>query len=219
MCNQDVEAQPPEAAKMAGSGGGKAAAIPLLLIAVPALIVGSVALSRINAASTLQSQQTIGLSTAQKSGDETDTGTLDNVVSAGILKCGVVPVVGFAENSDGAWVGMDTDLCRAVAAGVGVDVEFVETTFPDRWTDLQSGRFDLLSAYSTHTMERDVFQDSAGEGFCFSEPYFYDGATCELHIYCLGILLRTNISNHAPFRFYSSGLSCRCWPSRGCGLP
>lgn len=199
MSNQDVEAPPAEAAKMTASGGGKAAAMPLLLVAVPALIVGSVALSRINAASTLQSQQTVDLSTAQKPGDES---TLDNVVSAGILKCGVVPVVGFAENSDGAWVGMDADLCRAVAAGVGVDVEFVETTFPDRWTDLQSGRFDLLSAYSTHTMERDVYQDSAGDGFCFSEPYFYDGATCELHIYCvasLGMLLRTTISNHALF--------------------
>lgn len=185
MSNQDVEAPPAEAAKMTASGGGKAAAMPLLLVAVPALIVGSVALSRINAASTLQSQQTVDLSTAQKPGDES---TLDNVVSAGILKCGVIPVVGFAENSDGAWVGMDTDLCRAVAAGVGVDVEFVETTFPDRWTDLQSGRFDLLSAYSTHTMERDIYQDSAGDGFCFSEPYFYDGATCELHIYCVACL-------------------------------
>ena len=192
MSTKDVEAQPTEAAKMAASGGGKAAAIPLLLVAVPALIVGTVALSRINAASTLQSQQAIDMSTAHKSGDvsrggssATATGTLDTVVSTDILKCGVVPVVGFAENSDGAWVGMDTDLCRAVAAGVGVDVEFVETTFPDRWTDLQSGRFDLLSAYSTHTMERDVFQDSAGVGFCFSEPYFYDGATCELRIYLL----------------------------------
>ena len=196
MGNHDVEAQPAEgapaeAAKMAASGGGKAAVIPLLLVAVPALIVGSVALSRINAASS-QSQQVIDLSTAQKSGDEsrggssvTATGTLDKVVSAGILKCGVIPVAGFAENpdGDGSWVGMDADLCRAVAAGVGVDVEFVETTFPDRWTDLQSGRFDLLSAYSTHTMERDVYQDSAGVGFCFSEPYFYDGSTCELHIY------------------------------------
>lgn len=210
MSNQDVEAQPAEAAKMAASGGGKATSIPLLLIAVPALIVGSVALSRINAASTLQSQQVFDLS------------TLDNVVSAGILKCGVVPVVGFAENLDGVWVGMDTDLCRAVAAGVGVDVEFVETTSPDRWTDLQSGRFDLLSAYSTHTMERDVYQDSAGDGFCFSEPYFYDGATCELHIHCvacLGMLLRTNISNYAQFYFYSSGLSFRCRPTRGCSLP
>ena len=218
MSNQDVEAPPAEAAKMTASGGGKAAAMPLLLVAVPALIVGSVALSRINAASTLQSQQTVDLSTAQKSGEES---TLDNVVSAGILKCGVIPVVGFAENSDGAWVGMDTDLCRAVAAGVGVGVEFVETTFSDRWTDLQSGRFDLLSAYSTHTMERDVYQDSAGDGFCFSEPYFYDGTTCELHIYCvacLGVLLRTTISNHALF-FNSSGISFRCWPSRGCSLP
>ena len=93
MGNHDVEAQPAEgapaeAAKTAASGGGKASVILLLLVAVPALIVGSVALSKINTASTLQSQQSIDVSTAQKSGDEsrggssaTATGTLDNVVS------------------------------------------------------------------------------------------------------------------------------------------
>ena len=205
MPNQDVEAQTADdtspAAKTSGAAHvGKAAAISALLVAVPALIVGSIALSRANAASTSQSQLNLDMSTAhhggegttttkknKKSGDEveskgdtaTTTGTLDAVSSAAILKCGVVPVVGFADNSTGTWVGMDADLCRAVAAGVGAEVEFVRTTFPDRWIDLQSGRFDLLSAHTTHTMERDVSQGSVGKGFCFSEPYFYDGATCK----------------------------------------
>lgn len=212
MSNQDVEAQKadtsPAAAAKTPSGtaarahvGKKAAAISALLVAVPALIVGSIALSRANAAATSQSQPQLNLdvSTAhhggeadgtttstnksKTSGDEVeskgDAGTLDAVSSAAILKCGVIPVVGFADNSTGTWVGMDADLCRAVAAGVGAEVEFVQTTFPDRWIDLQSGRFDLLSAYTTHTMERDVSQASVGKGFCFSEPYFYDGATCK----------------------------------------
>ena len=208
MSNQDVEAQKAaDTSPPAKTGGavhvGKAAAISTLLVAVPALIVGSIALARANtAASASQSQLNLDMSTAhhggegtttstkksKKSGDDVEskgdtaatTGTtLDAVSGAAILKCGVIPVVGFADNSTGTWVGMDADLCRAVAAGVGADVEFVKTTFPDRWIDLQSGRFDLLSAYTTHTMERDVSQGSVGKGFCFSEPYFYDGATCK----------------------------------------
>lgn len=206
MSNQDVEAQkadtsPADAAAKTNGAVGKTAAVSTLLVAIPALIVGSIALSRANAASTSQSQLNLDTSTAhhggkgtttkktKKSGDDVESkgdtatiGTLDAVSSAGILKCGVVPVIGFADNSTGTWVGLDADLCRAVAAGVGTEVEFVQTSFPDRWIDLQSGRFDLLSAYTTHTMERDVSQASVGKGFCFSEPYFYDGATCKCTI-------------------------------------
>ena len=218
MSNQDVEAQKaadtsPAAAKTPSGAVllvGKAAAISTLLVAVPALIVGSIALARANnAAATSQSQLNLDVSTAhhggegttatkksKKSGDDveskgdtdTTTGTtLDAVSGAAIVKCGVIPVVGFADNSTGTWEGMDADLCRAVAAGVGAEVEFVKTTFPDRWVDLQSGRFDLLSAYTTHTMERDVSQGSVGKGFCFSEPYFYDGATCKLRNFESGV--------------------------------
>ena len=214
MTNPDVEAPPAPAEETApananvnantaaaASGVGKVTLASFLLVAVPALVIGSVALARTNSTSARQSTPSSNIDVdlahhgggatkkTKKSGDEALTpeikedsdsvSILDDVIATGTLKCGVIPVIGFADNSTGTWVGMDADLCRAVAAGVGVDVEFVPTTFPDRWIDLQSGRFDLLSAYTTHTMERDVYQESVGKGFCFSEPYFYDGATCK----------------------------------------
>ena len=232
MTNPDVEAPPaPEETApanananantaAAASGVGKVALASFLLVAVPALVIGSIALSRTNSTSAQQSSLDVDLAhhgggatkKTKKSGDEASpeikedsdsASTLDDVIATGTLKCGVVPVIGFADNSTGTWVGMDADLCRAVAAGVGVDVEFVPTTFPDRWIDLQSGRFDLLSAYTTHTMERDVYQESVGKGFCFSEPYFYDGATCKFRhgmITRIHLFMRRELKN--PLQFY-----------------
>ena len=174
MSNQDVEAQKADTTSPEGTdaaawtkgAAGKATIVSTLLVAISALIVGSIALSRTSSSSTPQSQQNLGIGTAhhggkgittntektKQSGDDVESkedttatsGTFDAVSSAGILKCGVVPVIGFADNSTGTWVGMDADLCRAVAAGVGADVEFVPTTFPDRWM-VAGGTHDVAS--------------------------------------------------------------------------
>ncbi len=87
--------------------------------------------------------------------------TLDGVKQRGVLACGVnVGVAGFSlPDSQGIWRGMDTDLCRAIAAAVLGDagkVRFVPLTAVQRFTALQSGEIDVLIRQTTLTMTRDT---------------------------------------------------------------
>ncbi|MEO0362328.1 MAG: amino acid ABC transporter substrate-binding protein, partial [Pseudomonadota bacterium] len=101
--------------------------------------------------------------------------TLDDVKSAGQMKCGVTTgLVGFAApNADGVWEGFDVAVCRAVAAAVLGDpnaVEFVPTTGKTRFTALASGEVDMLARNTTWTFSRDV-----DLGFEFTGVNYYDG--------------------------------------------
>ncbi|HEY4254015.1 MAG TPA: amino acid ABC transporter substrate-binding protein [Roseomonas sp.] len=87
--------------------------------------------------------------------------TLDGVKQRGVLACGVnVGVAGFSlPDSQGIWRGMDTDLCRAIAAAVLGDpskVRFVPLTSIQRFTALQSGEIDVLIRQTTLSMTRDT---------------------------------------------------------------
>jgi len=111
-------------------------------------------------------------------------GTLDNVKSAGILKCGVsTGLPGFAEvGSDKKWKGLDVDMCRSVAAAVLGDaskVKLVPLTAKERFTALQSGEIDLLSRNTTWTQSRDTTL-----GVNFAGVNYYDGQ---------GFLVNTNL--------------------------
>jgi general L-amino acid transport system substrate-binding protein len=67
--------------------------------------------------------------------------------------------------------------CRAIANGVLGDpgaVDFQVVTFADRFQVLADNVADVTSI-TTHTMERDVYQDAAQQGFTFSTTYFYEG--------------------------------------------
>lgn len=87
--------------------------------------------------------------------------TLDGVRQRGVLACGInVGVAGFSlPDSQGVWRGMDTDLCRAIAAAVLGDatkLRFVPLTAVQRFTALQSGEIDVLIRQTSLTMTRDV---------------------------------------------------------------
>ena len=101
--------------------------------------------------------------------------TLEQVQSAGVLKCGVsTGLPGFAApNASGEWEGFDVDMCRAVAAaalGDSMAVEFVPTTTQTRFTVLASGEIDMLARNTTWTFSRDV--DLKQE---FTGVNYYDG--------------------------------------------
>jgi len=101
--------------------------------------------------------------------------TLDDVKSAGELKCGVsTGLVGFAApDANGEWAGFDVTVCRAVAAAVLGDpsaVKFVPTTGKTRFTALASGEVDMLARNTTWTFSRDV-----DLGFEFVGVNYYDG--------------------------------------------
>ncbi|MCH8551154.1 MAG: amino acid ABC transporter substrate-binding protein [Natronospirillum sp.] len=101
--------------------------------------------------------------------------TLDDVQSRDTLRCGVSDgLPGFSvTDSDGNWVGLDVDTCKAVAAAVLGDaekVEFVSLTAVERFTALQSGEVDMLSRNTTWTTTRD-----ASLGINFTGTNYYDG--------------------------------------------
>jgi general L-amino acid transport system substrate-binding protein len=102
-------------------------------------------------------------------------GTLDKVIKAKVLKCGVSQgLPGFSSpDSKGNWEGMDVDVCKAVAAAVFGDakkVNFRPLSAKERFTALQSGEIDLLSRNTTWTLVRDT-----ALGLDFTGVTYFDG--------------------------------------------
>jgi general L-amino acid transport system substrate-binding protein len=100
---------------------------------------------------------------------------LDAIKARGQLICGVnTGVAGFAQaDSQGKWVGLDVDVCRAVAAAIFGDsekVKYVPTTAQQRFTALQSGEVDILARNTTVTLTRDT-----ALGLDFTAVNYYDG--------------------------------------------
>ncbi len=101
--------------------------------------------------------------------------TLDAVKKRGELRCGVnTGLGGFSiADSKGRWIGLDVDICRAVATailGSGEKVKFVPLNASQRFTALQNGEIDMLSRNTTWTLTRDSEQ-----GLNFTATTFYDG--------------------------------------------
>ena len=101
--------------------------------------------------------------------------TLDDVKSAGVIKCGInTGLAGFAfTGDDGKWTGFDVAYCWALAAAVLGDpdkIEYVNLTGANRFPALQSGEIDVLSRNTTWTFSRDV-----DLGFTFVGVNYYDG--------------------------------------------
>jgi len=100
---------------------------------------------------------------------------LDSIKSRGALVCGVpTGTAGFAlADSQGKWVGLDVDVCRAVSAAIFGDAEkvkYVPLTAQQRFTALQSGEVDILSNNTTVTLQRDT-----ALGLDFTAVTYYDG--------------------------------------------
>jgi general L-amino acid transport system substrate-binding protein len=101
--------------------------------------------------------------------------TLKAVKNRGVLNCGSNgTLAGFGlPDANGKWVGLDADLCRAVAAAIFNDAEkvkFVPLSAKDRFTALQSGEVDLLARDTTWTVSRD-----SSLGLNFAGVNYYDG--------------------------------------------
>jgi general L-amino acid transport system substrate-binding protein len=101
--------------------------------------------------------------------------TLDTVKARGAVRCGTSPgFPGFSmPDSQGAYRGLDVDVCRAVAAAVLGDaakVQYVPLTSVQRFTALQSGEVDVLARNVTWTYTR-----STQLGLVFTATNYYDG--------------------------------------------
>lgn len=101
--------------------------------------------------------------------------TLDAVKARGQVVCGVnVGLAGFSQaDSNGAWTGMDVDVCKAIAAAVLNDpskVKYVPLNAQQRFTAVTSGEVDILSRNTTFTLSRD-----ASLGMHMTAVTYYDG--------------------------------------------
>ena len=101
--------------------------------------------------------------------------TLDGIKTRGQIICGVhTGLAGFsAADSNGKWNGLDSDICRAIAAstlGDGDKVKYVPLPAQARFTALQSGEIDILSRNTTFTLTRD-----ASLGLNDTVVTYYDG--------------------------------------------
>lgn len=106
---------------------------------------------------------------------QTKTSRLDTVKKRGKLICGVsgkLPGFSFV-NEKGEYLGLDVELCRAVAAALFDDpnqVEYRNLGSAQRFTAVQTGEVDLLSRNTTWTISRDT-----SVGMEFAPTIFYDG--------------------------------------------
>jgi len=102
--------------------------------------------------------------------------TLDAIRQNGIVRCGVpAGVAGMARpDSQGRWVGLQADICRAIATAALGDAEkvrFVPVTAQSRFTALQSGEIDVLVYLTALTLTRDATLGLTQ----VAPPFFYTG--------------------------------------------
>ena len=107
---------------------------------------------------------------------EESTSTLDDIIAAGSMKCGVKTSqfgMGYLDD-DGTRSGLDIEYCRAVAAAIGLnpdtDIEYVLATGSNRFELLASGDIDVLIRTTTWTTSRDADLNAD-----FAGINFYDG--------------------------------------------
>ena len=87
-------------------------------------------------------------------------------LTEGILLVGSdIPYPPFEYREGGTEVGFDIDLATEIASRLGLEVEIVDTDFGTIFTQLATGRFDVVIAASTITPERE-------EEVNFSDPYY-----------------------------------------------
>ncbi|HLH89997.1 MAG TPA: transporter substrate-binding domain-containing protein [Xanthobacteraceae bacterium] len=100
--------------------------------------------------------------------------TLSDVRRRGVLRCGVsIGIPGFSiPDPQGAWSGLDVDLCRGIAAAIFDDparVKFLALPAAERFTALLAGDVDLLARNTARSAEREKL------GVRFGATNFYDG--------------------------------------------
>ncbi|CAM5181161.1 Polar amino acid transport system substrate-binding protein OS=Castellaniella defragrans OX=75697 GN=HNR28_002470 PE=4 SV=1 [Castellaniella defragrans] len=94
---------------------------------------------------------------------------LDDIINAGVVKCGVMldyPPLGFY-NDKHEPVGYSVDWCKDLAAALGVKAQIVDTPSAERIPALISGRVDVSIANASNTLER-------AKTVLFTIPYYVD---------------------------------------------
>ncbi|CUX50653.1 transporter substrate-binding domain-containing protein [Agrobacterium genomosp. 13] len=109
----------------------------------------------------------MALAAVAMSGAAAQADQLDDIISAGKLRCAVqldFPPNGSRDANNNP-IGFDVDYCKDLGAALGVDVEIVDTPENDRIPAILSGRADVAVAVASDTLER-------AKTVGFSIPYF-----------------------------------------------
>ena len=96
---------------------------------------------------------------------------VDAIIESGTLRCGVkfdVRAFGFKNPETDEIEGLDADLCRAIAASMGVEPEFIEAVSANRIPFLQEDTVDVVISTMTVNEERKLEID-------FSHVYYVAG--------------------------------------------
>lgn len=110
------------------------------------------------------------VSEAQKAEGVSYPEDVQKVIDRGVLRVGVKNAVigfGYEDPLTGDYSGMEIELAKALAAKLGVDVEFTAVTAATRTELLDSGDIDCVLATFTITDERK-------ESWDFTTPYYTD---------------------------------------------
>jgi general L-amino acid transport system substrate-binding protein len=94
-------------------------------------------------------------------GLEASAGTvLDRVKSDGVVRCGSVERPGLAQvSSEGKWVGLNVDICRAISAavlGTADHVEFHEYETPTQYDAVRNGNDDVFFLTGTEISQQNL---------------------------------------------------------------
>ncbi len=98
---------------------------------------------------------------------------LSEIQRRGSLACGVDgSLEHFSDEDIQRWWGIDVELCKALAAAVGVDSNFErvnDSDFATRIATIESGEIDILFRNTSSTIDRNLT-----EGISFGPTYFYE---------------------------------------------
>lgn len=81
---------------------------------------------------------------------------LDDVIGAGVLRCGVVldfPPIGFIDGNNQP-AGFDVEYCKDLAAVLDVQLELVPLTWAERLPSIVTGRTDVVFGATSDSLER-----------------------------------------------------------------
>ena len=102
-----------------------------------------------------------------------DTPTVDRICETGVLRVGTAgdyKPMSFLEPETGTYWGFDTELAEDLASSLGVEIEYVPTSWPTLMEDTQTGQFDLAICGITVT-------DARKEQALMSDGYLQNGKT------------------------------------------
>ncbi len=105
--------------------------------------------------------------------DQAEPGRLATILARGVLRVGTTgdyKPFSFIASTSGKLTGVDIDLAEDLAAGMGVKLELVKTSWPTLMSDFSADQFDIgMSGITdTHARRQSAF---------FSEPYLVGGKT------------------------------------------